>query len=148
MAMKHFSGLVIATIATVLGLIEGAIHPVQAIPGQSVRDATAWINGHPTLRPEAEETLRVRKQDTAAQRFEFEASLGAPGQFAYGGRIRSESIELFDVPNGVSFERLEESLRVIYGSEIYQDYAGAAIVYDYPQPEDPLPPGPPIPCPS
>jgi hypothetical protein len=112
-------------------------HLAQALPGQSVRDETAWIQAHPTLQPVEGETLRVRKSDSAAQRFEFEASLAAPGELAPSrstGRIRSESIELFDAINGMSMERLEETLRIIYGVDIYQDYAQATVVYDYPQP--------------
>jgi hypothetical protein len=42
---------------------------------------------------------------------------------------------LFDSINGVTRERLEESLRVIYGPEIYRDYERARIVYDYPVPD-------------
>jgi hypothetical protein len=37
--------------------------------------------------------------------------------------------------NGVTPDRLKESLRVIYGPAIYQDYERASIVYDYPVPE-------------
>ncbi len=39
---------------------------------------------------------------------------------------------LFDMQNGVSQERLKESLRAIYGSEISQDFDRAQVVYSYP----------------
>jgi hypothetical protein len=39
---------------------------------------------------------------------------------------------MYDGVNGVTLQRLEESLRIIYGVDIYQDYNRAQIVYDYP----------------
>jgi hypothetical protein len=109
--------------------------PVLAIPEQTVEEAAAWIQAHPTLQPESGETLMVRKSDTPARRFTFEALTTPPGRAATnlsGGTILSERISLFDSINGVDRARLEESLRVIYGDEIYQDYQQASITYQYP----------------
>ena len=49
-----------------------------------------------------------------------------------GGIIRTEELALFDMVNGITPYRLEESLRAIYGPAIYQDYAQAQKVYVYP----------------
>ena len=110
----------------------------QALPGQSVRDAQAWIQAHPTLKPLPGETLVVRKADTAAQRFSFKSSIFPPFPVStpQGSRvIRHESIELFDMINGVSAVRLEESLRVVYGLDVFQDYDRGAVLYRYPAPQ-------------
>ena len=108
-----------------------------ALPGQSVEEAIAWIRANSTLQPAIGETLRVRKTDTAAQRFTFEASTQPPGRagISSSGTIRSEQISFFDMINGVSFDRLETSLRAIYGVEIQQDFAQAPIMYQYPTAE-------------
>jgi hypothetical protein len=107
----------------------------QALPGQDPDDVAAWIQAHPTLRPRLGERLTVRKSDTAAQRFIFQASMlppGALGAPSDEGVIRKERIEIFDTINGVSRDRLEEALRAIYGIDIYQDYQQGQTVYDYP----------------
>jgi hypothetical protein len=39
---------------------------------------------------------------------------------------------IFDAVNGVTLQRLEESLRVIYGLDVYQDYNEAQTIYQYP----------------
>jgi hypothetical protein len=106
-----------------------------ALPGQTVEEVTAWIKTNSTLQPGPGETLMVRKSDTPAHRFTFEARLMPPGRAtATGGRaiIRSEKISLFDTVNGVSRDRLENSLRVIYGPDLYQDYQQAKVMYQYP----------------
>lgn len=111
--------------------------PAQALPNETTEDVAAWIQGHPTLRPASGEKLLVRKSDTAAQRFTFQASVLPPGRavpVADAGIIRSERLSLFDIINGVTRERLEESLRVIYGLDIYQDYERASVIYSYPGP--------------
>jgi hypothetical protein len=46
--------------------------------------------------------------------------------------IRSEQIKFFDIINGVTRSRLEETLRSIYGPEIMRDYATAKRIYAYP----------------
>lgn len=113
-------------------------NPTHALPGQSTQTVIAWINAHPTLRPGTGDGLLVIKTSTAAQRFTFQATVLPPGRVTVPtdrGTIRNERISLFDSINGVTRERLEESLRVIYGPEIYRDYERARIVYDYPVPD-------------
>jgi hypothetical protein len=106
-----------------------------ALPGQTTEEVAAWIQGHPTLRPASGERLLVRKSDSAAQRFTFQASVLAPGKVTPArdaSIIRSERLSVFDMMNGVTRDRLEESLRVIYGLDVYQDYSRASLVYSYP----------------
>ncbi|MEQ8957378.1 MAG: hypothetical protein RLP02_05545 [Coleofasciculus sp. C2-GNP5-27] len=121
-------------IGMVLGL---TANPAQALPGQTVETVAAWIAAHPTLEPGIGDGLVVTKQNTAAQRFKFEASVLPPGQIAFPTNrrlIQSEQISFYDMINGVTPERLTESLRVIYGPAIYQDYQRANLVYAYPTP--------------
>jgi hypothetical protein len=109
--------------------------PAIALPGQTTEEVAAWIQAHPTLRPASGETLLVRKTDTPARRFTFQALTTSPGRATPErsvGMIRTEQISLFDLTNGVSRDRLEQTLRVIYGPDVYQDYADATIVYQYP----------------
>lgn len=109
----------------------------QALPGQSANEAAAWIQAHPTLNPRAGEKLMVQKSDTAAQRYTFQASplqVGKASTVKDSSVIRTERFSLFDMINGVTAERLEESLRNLYGPVIYQDYARAKIIYTYPNP--------------
>lgn len=112
--------------------------PAKALPGESKQTVAAWIEGHPTLRPGIGDGLRVTKSDTPAMRFTFQATALPPGRIAVprnSSGIRSERISFYDAINGVTTERLVESLRVIYGPPIYQDYERARIVYAYPTPE-------------
>ncbi len=107
----------------------------RALPGQSASEVASWMQANPTVRPSRGEKLLVRKNDSAAQSFSFQASLLSPGRItalSKGGTIRSEVLTLFDVRNGVSFSRLKESLRTIYGMEISQDYDRAKTIYTYP----------------
>ncbi len=107
----------------------------QALPGQTTEEVSAWIKAHPTLRPRPGERFMVQKTDTAAQRFTFQASVLPPGRLTATNdrsQIRTERFSLFDAINGVSPERLQESLRVIYGLDIYQDFERAPVVYEYP----------------
>ena len=107
----------------------------QALPGESTEEVLTWIQAHPTLQPRTGEKLFVVKSDTASQRFTFQASVLPPGKITFTkdrSTIRTERITLFDAINGVSLERLEESLRVIYSLDIYQDYKNAAVAYQYP----------------
>jgi len=109
-----------------------------ALPGQSTDRVVAWINAHPTLRPGVGDGLLVNKSNTPAQRFTFQATVLPPGRVAAPrdrGTIRTERISFYDMINGVTPDRLKESLRVIYGPVIYQDYQRARLVYDYPAPE-------------
>jgi hypothetical protein len=107
----------------------------KALPGDNTEDVAAWIQAHPTLRPNSGEKFLVQKTDTAAQRFSFQASVLAPGRVTFSNdrsKIRSEKISMFDAINGMTFERLAESLRVIYGLDIHQDFNRAQVVYSYP----------------
>ena len=106
-----------------------------ALPGQTINEVEAWIQAHPTLRPEPGERLLVRYSDTPAQRFVFQASVLTPGRIGLTGNgsiIRSERLQLFDMINGVTFNRLEESLRSIYGADVYSDFRRAVTFYAYP----------------
>ena len=109
-----------------------------ALPGQNTDTVAAWIKANPTLRPGMGDGLRVSKSSTAAQNFTFQASVLSPGRLTPPkdrGTIRSERMTFYDKINGLTLERLRESLRVIYGPTIYQDYERAKLVYDYPVPE-------------
>jgi hypothetical protein len=122
-------------VPALLGLLLGFSDPAQALPGQTVAEVTSWIKANPTIRPTKNERLIVHKSDSAAQRFSFESSLFAPGAFdasTRDGRIRSEGLKLFDMQNGVTKARLEESLRAIYGLDISQDFDRAQTIYTYP----------------
>ena len=106
-----------------------------ALPGQTPDQVADWIKTNPALRPENGERLLVRKSDTPSRRFQFQASILLPGTAEIRGNaylIRSEQIKFFDIINGVTRSRLEESLRSIYGPEIMRDYATAKRVYAYP----------------
>jgi len=107
-----------------------------ALPGQRPDQVIDWIRTNPALRPESGERLLVRKSDTPSRRFQFQASVVLPGIAAIkasdANLIRSEQIHFFDIINGVTRSRLEESLRSIYGPEIMRDYATAKRVYAYP----------------
>ncbi|NDJ19206.1 hypothetical protein [Myxacorys almedinensis] len=106
-----------------------------ALPGQSIDEVASWMQANPTVRPRRGEKLLVRKQDSAAQSFSFQASLLPPGKItalANGGIVRSEVLTLFDVRNGVTFDRLRASLRNIYGATLSQDYDRAQVIYTYP----------------
>ncbi|MBD2294709.1 hypothetical protein H6G06_14770 [Anabaena sphaerica FACHB-251] len=109
--------------------------PAQALPGESTEEVLTWIQAHPTLRPRSGERLFVSKSDTAAQRFTFQASVLPPGRVTFTkdrSTVRTESMTMYDGVNGVTVQRLEESLRVIYSPDIYQDYNRAQVVYEYP----------------
>jgi hypothetical protein len=116
--------------------LAAAITPAaQALPGQYTEEVQAWMQAHPTLQPGVGEKLMVRKSDSAAQRFTFQASVLPPGRVtpvSNKGVIRSEMLTLFDMTNGVTANRLEESLRVIYGLDIFQDYDRGKVAYTYP----------------
>jgi hypothetical protein len=112
--------------------------PAHALPGQARQEVTAWINANPALRPSLGDGLSVRRFNTAAQRFSFEASVLPVSSLINVNDtsiIRKEQIAFYDVVNGISPDRLEESLRTIYGADIYQDYLQARVVYQYPSRE-------------
>ncbi|MDX2239810.1 MAG: hypothetical protein NW224_03900 [Leptolyngbyaceae cyanobacterium bins.302] len=119
-----------------LGLVLGlAGQSAQALPGQTADEAASWIQANSALRPARGERLLVRRVETPAQRFTFQALPLQVGRAAigFGGSvIRTEELALFDMVNGITLFRLEESLRSIYGPTVYQDYAEAVKVYAYP----------------
>jgi hypothetical protein len=115
--------------------LETLYHPVYALPGQSTEEVGTWIQANPTLRPASGEQLFIQKSDTAAQRFSFQASVLPPGKVEFThdrSKIRTERLAMYDAINGMTFERLQESLRIIYGLDIYEDYNHAQVVYKYP----------------
>jgi hypothetical protein len=123
------------SILALLGCLLGAT-TAQALPGQTVEEVQAWMNSNPTVRPKVGERLTVRRNNSAAQRFTFEASIFVPGTLFQGkrddGRIHGETLSLFDVQNGLTQARLEESLRAIYGLEVGKDFDRATVAYHYP----------------
>ncbi|OKH19756.1 hypothetical protein [[Limnothrix rosea] IAM M-220] len=130
MMAKWFTVGAIAALLGSVGLCLGA----NALPGDIKDDVEAWIEANPSFRESQINNLTVTRFNTAAQKFTFEASLYSPtyiDEEPYG-LVRSEEISFFDVTNGVTFERLEEALRTIYGVNVYQDYAAAREVYAYP----------------
>ena len=128
--VKAFTAGAIALLGSVGILCSGA----QALPGDLQDDVRTWIEANPSFRESQINNLRVTRFNTAAQKFTFEASLYSPTFINEGtnGLIRSEELSFFDVTNGVSFERLQEALRTVYGVNIYQDFVSAREVYSYP----------------
>ena len=109
-----------------------------AIPGQSVRLAETWIRANPTLNPSPNEKFLIQRRITPAHRFTFEASVfPVTGIFQEGRspQIRTERFAIVDFINSVTPERLEESLRAIYGVDIFTDYRQAKLLLAYPEPE-------------
>jgi len=108
-----------------------AIPSAIALPGQKPDQVIDWIRTNPALRPESGERLLVRKSDTPSRRFQFQASVVLPGIAAIkasdANLIRSEQIRFFDIINGVTRSRLEESLRSIYGLCLSNRRNGSAI---------------------
>lgn len=124
--------LSVLSLGIVIALATGRAN---ALPGQTTEEVAAWIKGNPTLSPYSGQTLLVYKSDTPAQRFTFEASVLAAGRAAALGDptiVRAERIDLFDMVNGVTQNRLKESLRSVYGMDIYQDFQQAQVIYSYP----------------
>ncbi|WP_427160756.1 hypothetical protein ACQFX9_03690 [Aliinostoc sp. HNIBRCY26] len=137
MLKKPQLNLLICACTLVSGLGVGMLFDTKAnaLPGQSTEEVGTWMKAHPTLRPGSGEQLYVQKSDTAAQRFTFQASVLPPGKVEFTkdrSRIRYERLAMYDAVNGMSFQRLQESLRVIYGLDIYQDFKNAQTVYEYP----------------
>lgn len=131
--MKSVKLLSVLSVGILLAL--STAKSADALPGQKTEEVTAWINSNPTLRPSTGDGLLVQKTNTSAQRFTFIATVFPPGRVTFTkdrGTIRSERFSFFDMINGVTPQRLKESLRVIYGPDIYQDYDRSRIVYEYP----------------
>jgi len=130
------AGITIALVIASMQLLDVA-RPIAAIalPGQPPDQVADWISTNPALKPAQGERLLVRKSDTPSRRFQFQASIMPLGQMEKQGDanlIRSERIQFFDIVNGVTKSRLEESLRSIYNPEVMRDYAKAEVVYAYP----------------
>lgn len=107
--------------------------PASALPGDSPSAVSAWIAAHPTLGPSGGDTLLIKKTDTAARRFIFRASTSIAGEIGTSSSvIRSEEMNFFDMINGVTPQRLSESLRVVYGATVYDDYRQSDVVCAYP----------------
>jgi hypothetical protein len=120
----------------------------QALPGDTVDEVKAWMQGHPTLRATAGERLLVRRADTPSRRFTFQASIFPIGRLNNPSEgdsppilqrnrvdfstVRNERFTLIDMINGVDLARLEESLRILYGPDVYADYRRAQATYVYP----------------
>lgn len=131
----------------------GVATAAMALPGQSVQEAEAWMQAHPTLRAEPRERLSVRRNDTPSRRYTFHASVFGPGGQSAGGSggsllarrnsteltmVRSERFTLVDLIRGVSVTRLEDALRTLYGAEVYADYRRSQpiLIYSPDQNED------------
>ncbi|MGF1520274.1 MAG: hypothetical protein ACFCVB_21075 [Nodosilinea sp.] len=112
-----------------------AAQPSLAIPGQTATLAETWIRNNPTLRPSPRERLAINRLVAPGQRFTFQASV-----FSVSGvspavnrrQIRTERFSIVDHANPITPERLDESLREIYGQEIFNDYRQAAVLLRYP----------------
>lgn len=119
-----------------IGLAIGAIAlPAVALPGETVINTQAWIRLNPHLGEAGEDGLTVQRHTTAAQQWQFHASpLPALGLRRQGDRdrIRHEQIRIWDLLNGVTPDRLTESVRIIYGPPVGMDYDQAQVLYRYP----------------
>lgn len=117
-----------------LGLLA---QPAIALPGQSVRVVETWMRNNATLRPRPNERLTINRVAAPGQRFIFQASV-----FPVTGvqpdvdrqTIRTERFTFVDHANPITVNRLEESLRLIYGAEVFNDYRQADITHRYPMP--------------
>ena len=121
-------GMALAT----MGLLA---QPGFTIPGQSIPVAESWIRNNPTLSPAPNERLSLNRTPSPGQRFSFQASLfpvaGALPTNAHRV-IRTERFTLVDHANDITVDRLEESLRLIYGPQIFNDYRQGTILFEYP----------------
>lgn len=109
--------------------------PSEAIPGQSATVAESWIRNNPTLNPAPNERLSINRTPSPGQRFSFQATLfPVAGTMPADARrtIRTERFTLVDHANAITVDRLEESLRLIYGPQIFNDYRQGEILFEYP----------------
>lgn len=120
--------------------------PIYGLPGYSVNEVKTWMQGHPTLRADSREGLRVHRADVPSRRFTFQASVFPVGGFQQAGSndvlasssrqrdfstVRREEFILVDYDEPVTITRLEDSLRTLYGPDTYADYRRSQSVYDY-----------------
>ena len=140
--MKKLSLTALTTIGVAIGIWSGLAPTASAIPGQTVDEARAWMQAHPTLRSLPNERLSLRRNDTPARRYTFNGSIFGPA----GGTgqtllerglnsgpmlVRSEKFTLVDLINGVSVSKLEDALRMLYGAQVFADYRRAESVLVY-----------------
>lgn len=110
-------------------------YPGWALPGQTVNLTETWIRNNPTLKPGPGDRLAINRLVAPGQRFTFQASV-----FPISGvvpnqdprQIRSERFSVSDHANPITVDRLDESLRAIYGQEIFNDYRQATVLLRYP----------------
>ena len=121
--------------------------PSYGVPGYSVDEVKTWMQGHPTLRADRREGLRVHRADVPSRRFTFQASVfpigglglssNSAGQLSSSSpqrdlsKVRREEFILVDYDEPVSLERLEDALRTLYGPDMYADYRRARATYEY-----------------
>ena len=120
--------------------------PSYGLPGHSVNEVKTWMQGHPTLRADSREGLRVHRADIPSRRFTFQASVFPVGGFQRSEEddlwtsssrrrdlttVRREEFILVNYDEQVTLANLEESLRTLYGPDIYADYRRAQMVYGY-----------------
>lgn len=120
---------------TALGLVGLLAPPSFALPGQSIPVAESWIRNNPTLSPAPNERLSIHRTPSPGQRFSFQASLfPVAGAMPANARriIRTERFTLVDHANAITVDRLEESLRLIYGPQIFNDYRQGNVLFEYP----------------
>lgn len=126
----------------ITGIWLGLASTATALPGQSVQEAEAWMQAHPTLRATPRENLSLRRNDTPSRRYTFHASVFGPGSSSGESMllrrnaeqmrmVRSEKFTLVDIVSGVSIARLEDALRSLYGAEVYADYRRSQSVLVY-----------------
>ena len=140
--MKKLSLTALTTIGVAIGIWSGLAPTASAIPGQTVDEARAWMQAHPTLRSLPNERLSLRRNDTPARRYTFHGSTFGPA----GGSgqtllerglnsgpmvVRSEEFTLVDLIHGVSVSKLEDALRMLYGAQVFADYRRAESVLAY-----------------
>ncbi len=118
-----------------LGIVGLLAQPGLALPGQSIPVAESWIRNNPTLSPAPNERLSLNRTPSPGQRFSFQASLfPVAGAMPTQARriIRTERFTLVDHANAITVDRLEESLRLIYGPQIFNDYRQGDVLFEYP----------------
>lgn len=126
---------VIEILTTALMLSAIGIPIAQALPGQGPDEVLQWVKTNPGLRPSPGEKLVVRRNNGPAQRLIFEVSMLAPGRIVpmrTSGKVRTETLMIFDMLYGVTEARLEESLRSIYGATVHRDFQTAKVLHTYP----------------
>lgn len=132
------TGLTLTGICLGLGFAQQA----HALPGHSIEEAESWMQAHPTLRALPSERLSIRRSNTPSNRYTFHGSAFGPSGGSgesllvrqHSGEtvvVRSEKFMLVDIVRGVDIPQLEDSLRTIYGAEVFADYRRAETVMVY-----------------